>query len=115
MCTLHHPQLQKKEPLGIAFNFISEIGAFGVERRLSRSTPVRPAVTDVVLAPAALLLSPPGAAETSCPPLTRRLCRSCAALRCPVSNRIYLAAAGCMTGCRRPNEALNTQVRCPGG
>lgn len=24
VCTLHHPRLQKKEPLGIAFNFISE-------------------------------------------------------------------------------------------
>lgn len=115
VCTLHHPRLQKKEPLGIAFNFISE------KRCVRLGAPSLPVYSGVsgcdwrcarTGSPPSF---PPGAAETSCSPLTRRLCRSCAALRCPVSNRIYLAAAGCMTGCRRPNEALNTQVRCPGG
>lgn len=46
---------------------------------------------------------------------TRRLCRSCAVLRCPVLKRIYLAAAGYRTGCPRRHEALRTKVRCPGG
>lgn len=109
-------QAPLKEPLGILFlsTFFFLIVTFGLDCLLP-SPPVRPAVTDVG---AGHPCSPPPFPRSGGDELlasTRRLCRSCAVLRCPVLKRIYLAAAGYRTGCPRRHEALRTKVRCPGG